>query len=714
VAPTTDDEVAAAICIQAIQRGNQQRRAAAVVAAVDGDGDGVVTAAEIESAELADEDKEQLTLVLAAAQAAGESLTADDAAAVLADVAAGAEEAMDDAEAMEGVLDGHTDESAVRIQAAYRGRRARRAANKTLEAVAVEGGGALTAEAVDAAAISEGEKAQLKEVIATAAEAGEEVGAEAAADVLADAAAMGTEDDVLAGHTDESAVRIQAAYSGRRARKAAEPPAAAPVALSFVILPEGFTHDTEVQLDATAAAVAQQLGEELAMQPQYMQLQHQGADVESNVTLAAAGVATGDTLQLVIAAPDAGDDGAEPDLGRMPAIDVLVDAGTADERQARTFVDRSNVEEKEYLGGYCNKRSGSEYHHGGTQTRPDANAVASSARQAVQSSDAETQTAKSASPAARQEYAAVDFSVQMDEEDLLAGVGYGERTVAPRPYVSAAQRQDSQESHALVIQSGVRGWFARRAASAMRAELQEQQEYIQTEAAARRAEADERRQQEIERRIHPRSSADFDMLHQELETWRTRETAAVRADVELNSEERHDQLKSVLSKETQLLQTIDKLRTSAQVENKDAKEQRMLEEMANPKQWAMSGGEVVDVHTPFTTRAQELQELAKGLKMRGVSSDERLDVLLHVKWTVTEFDCALTRDIVELIDREADMIHRGRPESSLKALRKRMQTLFMHFMLTPEFNPESSRFQRVPSEFLLATRTQPIRGRSAA
>jgi len=30
----------------------------------------------------------------------------------------------------------------------------------------------------------------------------------------------------------------------------------------------------------------------------------------------------------------------------------------------------------------------------------------------------------------------------------------------------------------------------------------------------------------------------------------------------------------------------------------------------------------------------------------------RLDVLLHVKWTVKEFEYALTRDIVELIDRE--------------------------------------------------------------
>ena len=39
------------------------------------------------------------------------------------------------------------------------------------------------------------------------------------------------------------------------------------------------------------------------------------------------------------------------------------------------------------------------------------------------------------------------------------------------------------------------------------------------------------------------------------------------------------------------------------------------------------------------------------------------------KWTVKEFDTELTREIVDLIDREADMLNRGRSESSLDGLR---------------------------------------------
>ena len=57
----------------------------------------------------------------------------------------------------------------------------------------------------------------------------------------------------------------------------------------------------------------------------------------------------------------------------------------------------------------------------------------------------------------------------------------------------------------------------------------------------------------------------------------------------------------------------------------------------------------LQVHTPLTTRAKELMQLYHGLLLPLLTVEERLDVLLHVKWTVKEFDCALTRDIVDLV-----------------------------------------------------------------
>merc|ERR1711988_1371802 len=88
-------------------------------------------------------------------------------------------------------------------------------------------------------------------------------------------------------------------------------------------------------------------------------------------------------------------------------------------------------------------------------------------------------------------------------------------------------------------------------------------------------------------------------------------------------------------------------------------------------------------------------ELYNGLATPLLAVDERLDVLLNVKWTVQEFDCPLTRDIVELCDREADLLNRGRSASSVEGLRKRILNLFLQFIETPDFNPESTRFLKV-------------------
>lgn len=114
--------------------------------------------------------------------------------------------------------------------------------------------------------------------------------------------------------------------------------------------------------------------------------------------------------------------------------------------------------------------------------------------------------------------------------------------------------------------------------------------------------------------------------------------------------------------------------------------------MSDPKLWLRSDHRYTEVHTPFTLRAKELMEIYYGLKLKKVTIDERLDILLNTKWTIKEYNTELTHEIEELIDREADMINRGRPPKSLEGLRSRLNNLFLQFIETPEFNPEAARF----------------------
>ncbi|OAJ42982.1 hypothetical protein BDEG_26368 [Batrachochytrium dendrobatidis JEL423] len=121
---------------------------------------------------------------------------------------------------------------------------------------------------------------------------------------------------------------------------------------------------------------------------------------------------------------------------------------------------------------------------------------------------------------------------------------------------------------------------------------------------------------------------------------------------------------------------------------------KSMAEMASPKRWVCGGELTVLVDTPNTIRARELRDLYHALNLPLLSIDERLQILLHVKYTVKEFDCNLSRDIVELIDREGDLVSRGRDVSSLEGLRKRINSLFLQFIKTPEFNPEAASHQK--------------------
>ena len=89
--------------------------------------------------------------------------------------------------------------------------------------------------------------------------------------------------------------------------------------------------------------------------------------------------------------------------------------------------------------------------------------------------------------------------------------------------------------------------------------------------------------------------------------------------------------------------------------------------------------------TPYTLRAQELRDIFNSLSMKYLTQDERLDVLLTVKHTVKEHDCKLTQEIIELIDREADLLMRGVKESNLEGMLFHRSSLYkshsIHFSI---------------------------------
>merc|ERR1719399_1850554 len=376
----------------------------------------------------------------------------------------------------------------------------------------------------------------------------------------------------------------------------------------------------------------------------------------------------------------------------MPdTLELRVKDGRGMEKIVTVHVQRP-VMEKPYLGGFRNKETGVTYHHAVTQSAPLQKKEIHTIRfhREVQTYEYRTRSTQCKR----------ENGTQMGKAGLYIDEG-NDRLLSPRkPYFSSADKAALVLENVVIIQCHARGMFARRRARQLRKDKHERLDFERKEAERRQLEADLRHKREVERRMHPRTFEDFNVLYKELEAWRLAEAKRIQTS-DFDEASRREAQRELLQKETKLLQTIDKLKIQAHHQNRDAKIKKSLECMAKPKVWAQSDGETTTVHTPFTTRAKELMDLYKGLRLPLLSIDERLDVLLHVKWTVKEFDCNLTRDVVELIDREADMLNRGRSEASLAGLRKRLANLFLQFIETPEFNPEAARFQKVPAELIL-------------
>ncbi|KAJ4462266.1 putative flagellar associated protein [Paratrimastix pyriformis] len=392
-------------------------------------------------------------------------------------------------------------------------------------------------------------------------------------------------------------------------------------------------------------------------------------------------------------------------------------------------------------GGFVNRKTGTAYRNSGLQTDPKPRPPwVCKYHRSAQTTELVSHTQQTTR----------EQGTQMPKPGLFVD-GAEDKVLTARPYFTSRQWDELLIRTAVLLQRVTRGWIARKRAQELRKERDLKVELIRKREEERAAAAEKQRIREMARRMHPRTKADIDILYAELEAWRQQETTRINA-LGLPEEERLAALAVVLNNETRMLQTIDRLKLVAAQENREQRIRKTIE-LVRPRpalpptaqsewpsrngpvgmaqsewpsrngpvgmaqsEWPSRNGpvpqlnffavaplttpappladsSVVSVHTPFTTRARELGDLYAAMRLPLLTVDERLDVLLHVKWT--EFDCSLTRELVDLIDREADLLNRGRSDGSLEGLRKRSCNLFLQFIETPEFNPEAARFQKV-------------------
>jgi hypothetical protein len=309
--------------------------------------------------------------------------------------------------------------------------------------------------------------------------------------------------------------------------------------------------------------------------------------------------------------------------------------------------------------GYLNTTTGVEAYHTSTQTPIEQKQVQTFQRDG-QTADVRSRKAQSTREA----------GTQMTRSDLIVFASPFELETAAKPYYTSQDVMARRVQAAQTLQRRWRGFLGMAKAVRLRDQKAKEKNAVEDRVALQKEMAENARRHEIQRRLNPKTKEDFRLVMEDIWKWS-----------EQNPGETAGKLR--------LIQQLEKLRIKANQQKKRELVTNFLDQMTAPKLWTQkSSGTVTEVETPEVTRNRELVQLHKLLEMGSATKpDERLEILLKLKWEIKVFDSALTRELNDLIDREADMLNRKRPASSLVGLRKRISWLFLHFISDPQFNP---------------------------
>ncbi|NWS67227.1 IQUB protein, partial [Crotophaga sulcirostris] len=345
---------------------------------------------------------------------------------------------------------------------------------------------------------------------------------------------------------------------------------------------------------------------------------------------------------------------------------------------------------KPFLGGFKNRITGVEFHNAGSQTipkkRPD---------KGIEIFCRETQTVFEKN---KPQQTRNTTSTQMTKIGLYVS-NKTDKLISPGKYLTADEYHKRRLEAVIVLQTYFRRWHAINIVQNLREKKRLRLEWEAQEELRKKQEKEERLRREWEGKLNPKTKEDFELLYQALELWRQEETERINRT--LTGAERKAALCELLEQEAQLIASIGRRRLNADEENQQKAILRFLDKCAQPKRWRAYDGKITEMDTPYILRARALFEIYCSISRNDIPKDERTDVLLTLRRTVEEHECKLTREIIELIYREFDLMSREVKECNLEGLRKRICTLFLQYIKTPEFNPEVARILKVPPDPLM-------------
>ncbi|XP_043824396.1 IQ and ubiquitin-like domain-containing protein [Dromiciops gliroides] len=459
--------------------------------------------------------------------------------------------------------------------------------------------------------------------------------------------------------------------------------------VKVVLIPVDQIVSVTFKIGAMLKQLKEHFSQLLKIPARSIQLMYRGRVLKDPETLMHLGIKPEDTVKLELFSLNPTRYPVKPILQKMQdvhdIITVRVQSGAKVYQDITVEIERINFH-KPFLGGFRHKITGREYHNAGTQTVPKKLPI----KMNIFSRETQTVTERKKLIATTSR-----TSTQMTKIGVYVS-NMTDKLVTPGKYFTAAQYHARRLEAVIIIQKYYRRWHAKKYVESLREQKRIRLEWEIQEEIRKEREKREWLQRDYERRIDPYTNEDFELLFHALEVWRQEQLDCINDN--FTGAKRKAALCELLEKETQIIASIGRQRIRANNKKYEKSIYAFLDKCSAPKKWISFDNNETLMDTQYTIRARELQDIYNCIIIKNICDDERLDVLLTLKHTVKEHECKLTQDILELIDREVDLMMRGVKSCNLEGLRKRIATLFLQYIKTPLFNPEVARYLKVPQD----------------
>lgn len=333
---------------------------------------------------------------------------------------------------------------------------------------------------------------------------------------------------------------------------------------------------------------------------------------------------------------------------------------------------------KPFLGGFVDKTTKVEYHHGYSQTGPRKPKVPPEMQ-----SHRDTQTYFWRNRKLDMEYAQ---ATQMANEDIWIP-SVNDKILTAKPYETADEREKRLDIEGKVrtIQRYYWAWKMKKALKELSAEYHKRLRLMIEREERERREDLERKKRDVISKVFPRTAADFSMLYAMTERWKKAEI--MRITTMHCGPSRIAEFYLLLEKEIEILRAIEQLRLKLKNDRNIQKHIDFFKTIGDPWTFLCSYKDLpVQVDTLETQKGRVYRDIYRAIIKKKLDRSTRIQVLIDLKGIMQSHNCILSNELIVLIDRACELLARGFSDKDIETLQLRIESLLLHHFELPECN----------------------------